>query len=350
MNSSHGPDIARQTLSVLAVGSLILGSAWVLRPFLGAALWAILVVVSTWPVMRAVQARLWGRRGLAIGVMTAALLLLFVVPLLLALVALVEHTGAWIVALKSLADFKLGAPPSWLITLPFVGDWLADLWASAAAAGLEGALQRLAPYGASVASWLVSQLGSVGALLVQFLLTLVLVALMYAQGESAAALLRRLGLRLGGARGEAAVVLASQAIRGVALGVGVTALVQAALGGAGLAAARVPYAGALSALMLVLCIAQAGPALVLFPACAWLAWSDRIGAAVMLLIWSLLIIALESFLRPWLIRRGADLPLLLIFAGVIGGLLGFGLVGIFAGPVILAVGYTVLMAWLADDE
>ena len=160
--------------------------------------------------------------------------------------------------------------------------------------------------------------------------------------------MRRFGRRLAAERGESSVVLAGQAIRAVALGVGVTAVVQTVLGGIGLAVAGVPFAGFLSAVMLMLCIAQLGPALVLFPAVAWMYWTGESAWGTVLLVWSLVVSALDNVLRPVLIKRGADLPLLLIFAGVIGGMLGFGLIGIFVGPVVLAVTYTLLEAWIED--
>ena len=141
--------------------------------------------------------------------------------------------------------------------------------------------------------------------------------------------------------------LAGQAIRAVALGIIVTALAQSALAGIGLAVAGVPYAAVLTALAFLLCIAQIGPGLVLIPAIAWLYWKDATVAATLLLIWSVGVILLDNFLRPILIRRGADLPLLLIMAGVIGGLFAFGVLGLFVGPVVLAVTYTLLNAWIA---
>ena len=127
-----------------------------------------------------------------------------------------------------------------------------------------------------------------------------------------------------------------------------TAIVQTLLGGIGLAIAGVPFASLLSAVMLMLCIAQIGPSLVLFPAVAWMYWTGDNGWATFLLVWSIVVASLDNFLRPILIKKGADLPLLLIFAGVIGGLLGFGLIGIFVGPVVLAVTYTLLEAWIED--
>jgi len=144
------------------------------------------------------------------------------------------------------------------------------------------------------------------------------------------------------------VVLAGNAIRGVALGVVVTALVQSALGGIGLAIAGVPFAGVLTAIMFALCIAQIGPILVLLGATAWGYYSLGAGWGTFLLVWALVVGLMDNFLRPVLIKRGADLPLLLIFAGVIGGLVAFGIVGIFVGPVVLAVAYTLLDDWASE--
>jgi predicted PurR-regulated permease PerM len=128
----------------------------------------------------------------------------------------------------------------------------------------------------------------------------------------------------------------------------VTAIVQTTLGGIGLAVAGVPFAGLLSALMLMFCIAQIGPGIILFAAVGWMYWTGDTTWATGLLVWSVFVTTLDNFLRPFLIKQGADLPLLLIFAGVIGGMLGFGLIGIFIGPVVLAVTYTLLQAWIAD--
>ncbi len=129
-----------------------------------------------------------------------------------------------------------------------------------------------------------------------------------------------------------------------------TAIVQSVLGGIGLAVAGVPYAGLLTVVMFMLCIAQLGPTLVLAPAVIWLYWSGDTVWGTVLLVVAVVVGTLDNFLRPMLIKMGADLPLLLIFSGVIGGLLAFGLVGIFIGPVVLAVAYTLLQAWMSDGK
>jgi predicted PurR-regulated permease PerM len=343
-------DVTRTLLGVIFIGALIVASFWILRPFLAAAIWATMIVVATWPVMLWFQARLWSRRSLAVVVMTVILLLLFVVPLTLAIGTIVANADEIGAQLKALTGFRMPAPPDWVATLPFVGAKLVLAWEQAAVAGVEGLLARLTPYAGSATTWFVARAGNVGFLFVQFLLTLVLAALMYARGEAVAQGVERFGHRLAGERGENAVRLAGQAIRSVALGVVVTAVAQSALGGIGLAIAGVPFAGLLTAAMLLLCIAQVGPTPVLVPAVIWLYWTGQTAWATLLLVTTVVVVTMDNVVRPLLIKRGADLPLLLIFAGVIGGLLAFGLVGIFVGPVVLAVAYTLLEAWIGDGE
>jgi len=183
----------------------------------------------------------------------------------------------------------------------------------------------------------------------QFLLTVAIAAILFATGETVAEGVRRFGRRLAGVHGENSVILAGQAIRGVALGVVVTAFVQAALGGIGLAVAGVPFATILTAIMFLLCVAQIGPGLVLLVGVGWLYWNGDVGWATALLVWSIMVGTVDNFIRPVLIKKGADLPLLLILTGVIGGLIAFGMVGIFIGPMLLAVSYRLLEAWVCQE-
>ena len=343
-------DLTRTTLGVLFIGALIVAALWVLRPFLAPTIWATMIVVSTWPLMLWFEARLWRRRSLAVLVMSLLILMLLVVPLMLAIGTIVRHADDIVAQAAMISGFQLPPPPPWVASLPMIGEKAAQLWAQAADTGSVGLLSKLLPYADDIAKWFVAQAGSVGLVFVQFLLTVVLAAVMYSGGEGAAMAVRRFGRRLAGVQGDNAVILAGQAIRGVALGVGVTAVLQAGLGGIGLAIAGVPFSGLLTAVMLLLCIAQLGPGLVMFPAVAWLYWSGDTGWGTFLLIWSSVVVTMDNFVRPVLIKRGADLPLLLIFGGVIGGLLAFGLIGIFVGPVVLAVAYTLVGEWIKLGE
>jgi len=349
MIESRG-ELARTTLAVLFIGMLILGALWVLRPFLGAIIWATMIVVATWPALLWLQEKLWKRRSLANAVLTSLMLLVFAVPLSLAIGTIVVESDRLISWAKRLATMQVPQPPDFVGNIPIIGSRIVALWEQTIAAGAEGMIARAAPYADDIVRWFVNQIGSVGFLMIQFMLTIALAALMYAGGEGAAATARRFGRRLAGSRGDATIVLAGQAIRAVALGVGVTAIVQSVLGGIGLAIAGVPFASLLTAVMFMLCIAQLGPMLVLAPAVIWVYWSGSIGWGTFLLVWTLIVGTMDNFLRPLLIRRGADLPLLLILAGVIGGLIAFGLVGIFVGPVLLAVAYKLLVEWIAEAD
>jgi predicted PurR-regulated permease PerM len=344
-------DLARTTFAVLFIGVLLLASLWVLRPFLGPAIWATMVVVASWPLMLRVQARLFNKRALAVTVMTLLLLLLFVGPLTLAIGTIASNAEQLVSWGKLAADYHLpDAPPRWVVDLPMVGGMVERGWQQAADLGLRDLLPKLTPYAGDVSKWLLSQVGSVGFLLLQFLMTVIIAAVMYGTGEEAADLVRRFATRLGGERGAGVIDLAGGAIRGVALGVGGTALAQALVGGVGLAIVGVPFASLLTALMLMLCVAQIGPLPVLVPAAIWAFADGRTGWGIFLLVVGGIVTTLDNVLRPLLIRMGADLPLLLIFSGVIGGLVAFGLVGIFVGPVVLAVAFTLLEAWIRDGE
>ena len=341
-------DLTRTTLAIIFILLLIAASLWVLRPFLAATVWATMLVVATWPLLKSLEARFGNRRSPAVAVMTLGMLLLLVLPLWAAIDTIAEHTDQLTGAAKKLATSGLPQPPEWVGGLPLIGEKLAAGWKQLADDGPAGLVTKLTPHLTEAAGWVFGRAGSLGGMLVQFLLVVLISAVIYASGETAATGVLRFGRRLAGERGANAVILAGQAIRGVALGVGVTAIVQTLLGGIGLAIAGVPFASLLSAVMLMLCIAQIGPSLVLFPAVGWMYWSGDNGWATFLLVWSIVVAGLDNVLRPILIKKGADLPLLLIFAGVIGGLLGFGLVGIFVGPVVLAVTYTLLEAWIDD--
>jgi predicted PurR-regulated permease PerM len=341
-------DLTRSTLAVLFIGTLIVASLWIVRPFLAPVIWATMIVVATWPVMLKVERALWGRRGLAVAVMTLAMLLVFVLPFWTAVGTIVDYADQLAEWGRNIKDFKVPQPPALVETIPLFGAKMASTWRDFAAMSPDALAAKLGPYVGTIVKWIAAEAGSIGMLVVQFFLTVIVAAVLYSGGETAARGVRRFAHRLAGSRGDDAAVLAAQAIRGVALGVVVTALVQSTMAGIGLLVAGIPFAGVLTALMLMLCLAQVGPMPVLVPAVVWLYWSGDNVWGTVLLVFTVLVGTLDNFLRPFLIKKGADLPLILIFAGVIGGIVSFGLLGIFVGPVVLAVSYTLLEAWVND--
>jgi predicted PurR-regulated permease PerM len=343
------PDIARITLAVICIGVLMAATFWILRPFIPAIIWAATIVITTWPVMLALQAKLGGRRFLATAAMTILLLLVLVLPLSAAIATIVGNADEIVSWTKGLATLQLPPPPDWLVKLP-LGPRITAEWSDAAAAGPGALGAKIAPYVGTSVRWTLGQLGNMGLILIEFLVTVIIAAVFYTSGEATAAWVRGFARRLAGEAGEGAVLLAAQSIRAVAMGIVVTALAQSILGGIGLAVAGVPFAGVLTAVMFVLGIAQIGAGPVLIGAVAWVYWKGDPAWGTALLVWSILVASLDNVLRPILIKRGANLPMTLIFAGVIGGLLAFGVIGLFIGPLVLAVVHTLLTAWIKEGD
>jgi predicted PurR-regulated permease PerM len=342
-------DLAQRTLGIVFIVGLLALCLWILRPFLPAIAWGATLVIATWPVLLSLQARL-GSRGRAVTVMTLALLLVLVVPIWLAIDTIAANSDEIVRIAGSASEIQVPPPPDWLSGVPLVGPRLSAAWQTAADSGARELLVKIRPYAGMVTQWFIGAVGSFGSLLVQFLLTVAVSAVLYLRGEAAAAYALRFGTRLAGERGRLAIVLSGKAIRGVALGVVVTAFIQAACSAFALAVTGVPYASILSALILMLCVAQLGPALVMLPAVGWMYWSGESLTGTILLAMTIPCMLMDNFLRPVLIRKGVDLPLLLILVGVIGGLVAFGLIGLFLGPTILAVGYTLFDAWIAEAQ
>jgi predicted PurR-regulated permease PerM len=341
-------DLTRTILAIFSIGVLAAATLWVLRPFLPALVWATLIVVPTWGPMRAIERFLWGSRVLAVAVMTSVLVLALLVPLSAATITIVANSDTIIGWTRSLDTLQLPAAPPWLEQLPLVGSQVATAWNDIAVRGLDELAHRVAPYAQQVLVWFLGELRSLGLLALQFVLTVIITAALYGTGERVVEYVRRFGWRLAGEHGERVVALAGQAIRGVALGIVVTAFIQAVLGGIGFAIAGIPFAAVFTVLMFILAVAQIGAAPVVALAALWLFRRGDINWAIAMGFWTIVVGGIDNIIRPVLIRRGLDLPLLLIFAGVIGGLLAFGLAGLFIGPVVLAVSFTLMKAWIGE--
>ncbi|ENE1047262.1 AI-2E family transporter YdiK [Salmonella enterica subsp. enterica serovar Montevideo] len=346
VNVRQPRDIAQVLLSVLFLAIMIVACLWIVQPFILGFAWAGTIVIATWPVLLKLQKILWGRRSLAVLVMTLLLVLLFVIPVALLVNSIVDGSGPLIHAVTG-GDMTL-PDLAWLNNIPLVGAKLYAGWHSLLDMGGSAIMAKVRPYIGTTTTWFVGQAAHIGRFMMHCALMLLFSALLYWRGEQVAMGIRHFTCRLAAKRGDAAVLLAAQAIRAVALGVVVTALVQAVLGGIGLAISGVPYATLLTVVMILSCLVQLGPLPVLIPAIIWLYWTGDTTWGTVLLVWSAVVGTLDNVIRPVLIRMGADLPLLLILSGVIGGLIAFGMIGLFIGPVLLAVTWRLFSAWVHE--
>jgi predicted PurR-regulated permease PerM len=346
VNVRQPRDVAQILLSVLFLALMIVACLWIVQPFILGFAWAATVVVATWPLLLRLQKLLFGRRGLAVLVMTLLLFLLFIIPIALLVNSLVDSSGPVIRAISS-GDLTL-PDLAWLNGIPVVGAKLYSGWHGLLEMGGSALMAKVRPYIGTTTTWFVGQAAHIGRFMMHCTLMLLFSALLYWRGEQVALGVRHFATRLAGKRGDAAVLLAAQAVRAVALGVVVTALVQAVLGGIGLAISGVPYATVFTVVMLMTCLAQLGPLLVLVPCIIWLYWTGDTTWGTVLLVWSCVVGTMDNVIRPILIRMGADLPLILILSGVIGGLIAFGMIGLFIGPVLLAVTWRLFSAWVHE--
>lgn len=344
-----GRDITHTILSVLFIFLLIALSFWILLPFLVSILWAAVIVIASWPIHVWLQRRLAIGPGLSAVFMTTGLLLTFLVPVMLAVVTIARGARNLSAQIGSFDVVTLPKPPPWLKSVPLAGEKMAGRWETLAMLSPEERSAKIAPFVRAAQRRFVALAGSMGRMVLNFLLTMIFAGVLYARGELFREGVLNFGRRLAGRRGEDVTILAVKAVRGVVLGIVVTALTQAAIGGIGLIICGVPAPALLTAIMLILCLAQLGPLLVLIPSVIWLYYSGQAVWGTILLVFSVIAGTIDNFLRPLLISRGSGLPLLLIILGVIGGLIAFGVIGLFIGPVILAVSYALLKAWVLSD-
>lgn len=350
MQTARQVDLTRVFLAILILATLIIGSLWILRPFLVSLIWATTIVIATWPLLERVERRFGGRRLPASLLMTLVVLAIFVVPVAAAVTVLLNAAVEAGDIVRAMAADGLPAPPAWLAGIPAIGERLTLEWQTLAAGGPEGLAETLRPFLRSTASIALAVTGGIGTAAIHFLLTAAIIVVLYQNGEIAARGVVAFCHRVGAGRGEHAAHLAARAVRGVALGIVITALVQSLITGLGLWLADLPRPGLLLAIVFVLCIAQLGPLPVLAPAIIWLFWTGDVVWGTVMIVFTVIVTGADNILKPLLIRRGVELPMLLIVAGVVGGLIGFGVLGLFIGPTILAVTYTLLDSWIHGQD
>lgn len=343
---TQGSALFEKAMRLVLLGLLLLACLRIVAPFLGAVSWAVILVVSTWPLFLRLETMLRGRRKTAALLMTVVLIAAFVVPVGFLASAFAEAAPKMVQWLREPHDWHIPEPPAWLAGLPLVGERLDALWRQSTT-DLRGVLELARPILDKAARWLLGQGADIGLGLLEFLLAVIIAGILFAGAEHGAEMLRRAARRLGGERGVALLEVAGRTVRAVALGVIGAAAAQAVLATIGFAVAGVPAAAGLGFLCFLLAVAQLGPAPVWIPVAIWLGYSGETGWAAFTVAWGALVVnTVDNFIKPYIISQGARLPLLLIFVGVIGGLLAWGFLGIFLGATLLAVGWTLLLRWL----
>jgi predicted PurR-regulated permease PerM len=327
---------------------LVFACVQIVSPFIGPLLWGIIITVSTWPLYRRLLIQLGGRKKIAATIMSVGLLVVLVVPISMLVESLAEGIAAVAGLLRDLTTVRLPPPPAWLVTLPVIGGTL-DLQWREAMVDLPASLEQLRPYIGTAASLGLSLGAGLGVAAIQFVIAVIIAGILYVTGETAVKVLQRFVARIGGEHHLGLIDVAAQTIRGVAAGVIFTAFLQAVLLALGLTVVGAPGPILLGFLTFFLLVLQLPNFFVWVPVVIWLGYRGETGLAIFLFIWGFFVVStIDNFIRPYLISQGAKLPLLLIFVGVIGGLLAYGFIGLFIGATLLGVGYTLFLSWLDE--
>ena len=339
----------RVMAAALLVG-LAIGCVAVLLPFLSAILWGAILVFATWPVFTWVRASLHvGSRGAA-AIMVVLTAVLIVLPIAVAAPAGADDADALRQAVQTALDTGLPGAPGWLVRLPVVGPTLSGYW-NQWAADLSAMVAFFSPYFGMVAeSGLKILLGIAGGL-AQFVIALLVAFFFWAGGDTLNVYLDRIARRIAGDRASRLVAVTGATVRGTVYGILGTAVVQGVLTTIGLYVAGVPRPLLLGLIAGLLSVLPIGAPVVWIPASIWLIGSGHTGWGIFLATYGLLIISgSDNVIRPYFIARGAQLPFLLTILGVLGGALAFGLLGIFLGPVLLGVGFTLVLEFAGDGD
>jgi predicted PurR-regulated permease PerM len=341
---------AERILMGLLLGGVAIGCVLVLYPFISALLWAAILVFTTWPVFEWLRQRLRLSNGPAAGAMVALTAVVVVVPIVLAAPSRSDDIRQLRNAIEEALKSGLPAAPGWLFDVPLVGPTIGDLW-NRWAEDIGAMLGALQPYfGIVLENGLHVLLGIAGGVLM-FLLALFAAFFIYVNGEAMAAHVKLLLHRIAGGRADRLILVTGNTVRGVVYGILGTAIVQGILTAGGLGMAGVPRAMLLGGTAGLLAVLPVGAPLIWIPATIWLLSTGHLAWGIFLAVYgSIVISGADSLIRPWFIARGAHLPFLLTILGVMGGAIAFGLLGIFLGPVLLGVGYTLMNEWARSEE
>jgi len=336
-----------QYARIAGIALLVIGCFLVVLPFLAALLFAAVLCLSTWPAFRWVKGRLGGRSALAALLFALGMLVAIALPVALAAHSLVTHSGQAIDMIRNFLDRGPVGLPAWLTGLPLAGAWIDEYWQR-----LVGSREEIVALGRRLADPAKNMLFAAGAAagegVLQILLAIFVAFFFYRDGDEVARMIRTGMARLaGGESGASVVATAQNAVKGVVYGLIGTALAQAAVALVGFLVAGVPAALLLAALTFVLSLVPMGPVIIWGGAAAWLYAQDQTGWAIFMVAYGTLVISsVDNFVKPILMSRAGGLSMLLVVLGVLGGAVSFGFIGIFVGPALLAVGWSLLNTWL----
>lgn len=342
--------VRRAVEAAIRIGIIFLLVMWslqIMRPFIEIVLWGIIISVAIFPVYDKLANRFGGRRKTTAVLIVLVALAALLVPSWRFFGDTVDSLGTAAQRLEA-GTLTIPPPSEKVAEWPLIGDDLYAAWLRASQ-NLGAAAQRYQPQLISLGGRLFGAGAGLALGVVQFVISIIIAGVFLATAASGKSAAVNVGRRLAGEQGAQFAILAERTIRSVALGVLGVALIQAMLSAIGMVIAGVPGAGVWALLVLILAIIQLPPILVLGPVAIYVFSAQSTGMAIFFLIWAILVSGSDAILKPLLLGRGVDVPVLVILIGAIGGMVMSGIIGLFVGAVVLAVMYQLFSAWLSGE-
>jgi len=329
---------------------LLVVCGWVFRPFVGLALWSLVLAVALYPLHQKIAIRLNGRQGLGATLLITASLILIGIPTVMLGDSFADQAMNTYNAFQNDA-LHIPPPDQSVASWPIIGNTLYETW-SAAAEDLPGYLKTYQPQIKEVLGKVLNRAADTAGAVLVFLSALIVAGIMMAYGEAGSQLVQRIFCRMTDPiQGVRLQTLSTATLRSVANGVIGVAFIQALLLGVGFYLAGVPTAGVLALIVFLIGIAQLPVSIISIPVVAYIWWSGD-ASTTMSVVWTIYLILAgmaDNILKPLLLGRGVDVPMPIILIGAIGGMISAGIIGLFLGAVLLAIGYKAFMLWVNDD-
>ena len=353
-SANHPPKdklyVTRALEVTIHVGLVVLLLFWCFRiaqPFIQIFVWGIIIAIAIFPVYRSLRSALGGRNKLAAMLVTLLLLIILIVPSLMFAGSLVE-TAQKLSAGLFKGSLNIPPPQAAIKSWPVIGETLYDFW-HLSSENLTSAVSKIAPHLKVFGLWLLNTAAGAGFGIVSFVISIVIAGVLLASEDRGVQVARAIAVRLAGERGIEFVQLSGATVRSVARGILGVAIIQAILAGLGCLVVGVPGSGLWALLVLILAVVQLPTILILGPIIIYVFYTASTVPAVLFAIWSILVGGCDSFLKPILMGRGVDVPMLVVFIGAIGGFILNGIIGLFIGAIILSLGFKLFQVWLNED-
>jgi predicted PurR-regulated permease PerM len=343
--------VQRAVEAAIRIGLLAALAWWclaIIKPFIMPVLWGVIFAVALFPIFSWLKRKMGGRNGLAATVLTLIALAVLIVPILVLTTSMVESVHNIAQGVEA-GTLKVPPPPEGVAGWPVVGERLAAAWGQASS-NLQLFVERYREQLKPVWAFVVAQAAGAGGATLLFFLAILISGLLMAKAEPAVSGLTFIAVRLAGDKGPEMVTTSGATIRSVVQGVLGVAVIQSLLSGIGMLVVGVPAAGLWAGLVLLLAIMQLPPVLVLLPAAVYVFSSASTVTAVLFLVFALIVSGSDAFLKPLFLGRGMTIPMPVILLGAIGGMMLSGIVGLFVGAVVLALGYELMVAWVKDGS